>query len=335
MEDCSIKKNKKSEFSSPVALGLLKSTPFAKTPVEAIIFHAEMLLMESGMTEPPFSPTVYAPLRSVKEVLYRDIKIDGRLIPFDDGFIIELRKDRPAERINFTFAHELAHTFFYESVPSVKYRTNTPDHPQHDEDEERLCNIAASELLMPTPVFSKVVKEFEPSPQSLKRISQLFKTSLTATSVKLQSLGLWNAGFVLWKLRNGKLEPEWIARPIYGLSYNPKFELLNFNSSSVYHTFLSGESTSDFEWSSLNGGYRKNRFESIQLNSKTVLSCFAKNSSDKTISDEKEKTNLQPLESKCICRCDGTGWYPIKQNGMRYAVRCRALKHQNTSKIKL
>jgi hypothetical protein len=136
-------------------------------------------------------------------------------------------------------------------------------------------------------------------------------------------------------LRNGKFEPAWIARPKFGLSYNPKFELLNFTSSSVYHTFLTGEATSDFEWFNLNGGYRKIRFESIQINSKTVLSCFARNLSNQSISDEKEKTNLQPLVSKCICRCDGTGWYSIKQNGMRYAVRCRALRHQNISKTKL
>ena len=113
MENCSIKNNKTSSFSSPIALGLLASTPFAKNPVEAVIFHSEMLLMESGLTEPPFSPMVYAPLRSVKDVLYKNLKIDGRLIPSDNGFIIELRKDRPKERINFTFAHELAHTFFY------------------------------------------------------------------------------------------------------------------------------------------------------------------------------------------------------------------------------
>ncbi|HEY0460582.1 MAG TPA: hypothetical protein VGC97_15705, partial [Pyrinomonadaceae bacterium] len=119
MEDYSNQKKKKSEFSSSIALELLKSTPFAKTPIEAVIFHAEMLLMESGMTEPPFSPMIYAPLRSVKEVFYKELKIDGRLIPYEDGFIIELRKDRPKERINFTFAHEIAHTFFYEAAPSI------------------------------------------------------------------------------------------------------------------------------------------------------------------------------------------------------------------------
>jgi Zn-dependent peptidase ImmA (M78 family) len=288
-----------------------------------------MLLIESGMVEPPFSPEVYAPLRSVKQVLYRDMKIDGRLIPSNNDFIIELRKDRSTERINFTFAHELAHTFFYESVPSIKYRTLETNYSEYDEEEEKLCDIAASELLMPAPVFSKIVKDFSPSPQALKRISQLFKTSLQATLIKLQTLNLWNASFVLWKFKDGKPEAQWITRPQYGLSYEPKFKLLNLNETSIHHTFLTGDDTADYEWFSLNDVCKKSFFKSIQLNSTTVLSCFSNNLNNESILTNKDNSDLPPLTSKCICRCDGTGWYPIRQNGMKYAARCLALTHQN------
>ncbi len=326
MEDYS-KKNKKFNFTSPIALGLLESTPFAKNPIEAVLFHAEMLLMESGLTEPPFSPTVYAPLRSVKEVLLKDIKVDGRLIPYEKGFIIELRKDRPLERINFTFAHELAHTFFYESVPSVKYRTEVSAH--QDEDEERLCNIAASELLMPTSIFSKIVKDFLPSPLSLQKIAQIFETSLSATIVKLLSLKLWDASFVLWKSKNGELKPEWIARPNLSLSYYPKFELVNFKTTSIYSTLLTGEPTSNAEWWELNGGYKSSHFQSIRLNSKTVLSCFTNNSNSKSNSGTRSEIISPILPLKFDCKCEGTGWYSIKQDGRSVAIRCRASEHKS------
>ena len=329
MESYPSKRNSKSEFSSPIALGLLESTPFAKNPIEAVIFHSEMLLMESGMTEPPFSPTIYAPLRSVKKVLYKDLKIDGRLIPYEDGFIIELRKDRPIERINFTFAHELAHTFFHEAIPSIKYRSNTANHPQHDdEDEERLCNIAASELLMPTQIFSKIVKDFSPSPESLQKISQTFETSLTATLVKLLSLKLWNASFILWKSKDNNLKPEWIIRPNFSLYYNPNLELVNLSSTSVYHTFFTGEPTSNSEWFSLNGGYKMSHFQSMRLNSKTVLSCLTNSSGNQFNMSKNGETILPSLKSNYICKCDGTGWFSIRQNGMRYAVRCLASEHK-------
>lgn len=332
MEDYSKKERKENTFSSPLALGLLQSTPFTKNPVEAVLFHAQMLLIESGMTEPPFSPSVYAPLRNVKDVLYKDMKIDGRLIPSADGFIIELRKDRPKERINFTFAHELAHTFFYESVPSIKYRSLENKYPQHDEDEEKLCNIAASELLMPTPLFSKIVKDFLPSPESLQKIARIFETSLTATLVKIHSLKLWNASFVLWKFRDEKLEPEWLVRPNCSLLFNPKFELVNSKATSIYRTFLRGETLSNQEWFCLDGGFKLSRFQSVRLNSKTVLSCFTNNSDLKNPSakDGEETTSKLPL--KFDCKCDGTGWYSIKQDKMSYAVRCRAFEHKATTK---
>ena len=247
-----------------MSLGLLEANLFAKNPVEAILFHAQMLLIESGMSDPPFSPAVYAPFRNIKEVLYKDIKVDGRLIPVVDGFVVELRKDRPKERMNFTFAHEIAHTFFYESVPTIKYRTVENNYPQHDEDEEKLCNIAASELLMPTPIFSKIVKDFSPSPQSLQKIAQIFETSITATLVKINSLKLWNANFILWKSRDEKLEPEWLAKPNCSLLFNPNLELVNFKTTSVYETFLSGKITSNQEWFCLDRGFK---LSSISINS--------------------------------------------------------------------
>ena len=223
--------------------------------------------------------------------------------------------------------------FFINGVPSIKYRTNLPEFSQQDEDEERLCNIAASELLMPTSIFSKIVKDFSPSPQALKRISELFETSLTATLVKLQVLRLWDANFILWKFKNKKLEPEWLAGHSHGLSYKPKFELLNYNASGIYHTFLTGDDTSDFEWVSLNGGHKKRYFKSIQLNSNTVLSCFSNKPNSNFILTEKDKSDLSPLSSSYVCRCDGTGWYSIRKDGMRYAARCLALKAQGFSSV--
>jgi len=272
------KKTQNFEFTSPLSLGLLEANPFAKNPVEAILFQANLLLIESGMKEPPFNPIKYSSLRNVKKVLYKDMNIDGRLIPSNDGFIVELKKDRPIERINFTLAHEISHTFFYEAVPTIKYRTVDAKYILHDEEEEKLCDIAASELLMPTAIFSNIAKDFVPSPKSLVGIARIFETSITSTVIKTLSLNLWKAGFILWKIEDKQLTPKWYATPNYHLSYNPKFELINTLSTSVYHTAITGETSSDFEWYSLNGGFRKGFFESVRLNSKTVLSCITTNS---------------------------------------------------------
>ncbi len=318
------------EFSSPLSLGLLSSIPCAKTPVEAVLWHAKMLFVESGMIAPPFAPAKYAPLRGVKEIVCKDMEVDGRLIPSADGFVIELRKDRSHERKNFTCAHELGHTFFYESVPKIKYRALASNQPHHDDEEEQLCNIAASELLMPSTVISKIAKDYSPSPQALQEISRMFETSLTSTILKLLSLKIWDSTFILWDCNNNELEAKWIAKPSCNLFYSPKLELVNFKTSSVYETYLTGENLSSQEWFCLNGGYKLSRFQSVRLNSKTVLSCVTNSSIHQPVSSKKNESISPTLPLNYDCKCGGTGWYSIRTDVMSYAVRCKASKHKIT-----
>src|SRR5579863_9075399 len=77
-----------------------------------------------------------------------DLKADGALVPlgkeFGAGFRMVLRSDLAEGRINFTVAHEICHTFFYERVPEIKFASHAVD-----EEEERLCNCGAEEILMP------------------------------------------------------------------------------------------------------------------------------------------------------------------------------------------
>jgi hypothetical protein len=60
-----------------------------------------------------------------------DLKADGALVPlgaeFSAGFRMILRRDLPEGRINFTVAHEICHTFFYERVPEIKFSAHPVD----------------------------------------------------------------------------------------------------------------------------------------------------------------------------------------------------------------
>jgi len=306
----------------------LAAVPGAKDPVDAILWHAGALVIESGITEPPYAPASYAPLRNVKEIVHRDMEIDGRLIPNAGGFIIELRKDRSHERKNFTLAHELAHTFFYESVPSIKYRSLTSLHPHHDADEETLCNIAAAEMLMPSPVFSKIAKDYSATPRSLQELSRLFETSLTATIVHLLRLGIWNTTFILWKLKGEKIGASWLAQPRSGLVHSPMLEILNPQVSSVYHTFKTGDATTNTEWLCLNRGYKFCPIHSIRLNNKMVLSVITQQSVSQCPPPAKSGSTLPALPMEYDCACDGTGWRLFSKDSRTYAARCRASHHK-------
>jgi IrrE N-terminal-like domain len=319
----------KASFSSPLALGLCAAVPSAQDPVAAILWHARRLIAESGIVEPPFRPASYARLRRVKKIVYKSMKVEGCLIPCDGDFVIELRKDRPYERTNFTCAHELGHTFFYESVPLIKYRTVTSSQPHHDPEEERLCNVAAAELLMPSDVFRKISRDYPPSPQSLQLIAQTFESSLIATVVRLLNLKVWGSKFVGWQMKDGQLKARWLAQPGRGLAYFPNLEIINPASSGIYHTATSGEATTSAEWLSLDGGYKLCHVSSMCLSdSKTVLSCITNGASHAPAKDLEQYPSLLPLEYRC--ECDGNGWLLIKQGGRNFVTRCRAPQHRKS-----
>jgi hypothetical protein len=309
-------------FSSPAAVGLVSRTPGATTAVEAITVHAANLLRKAGLSQPPFRPQVYADLRKVRQIVYRKLKVDGRLIPKSDGFLMELRKDRPVTRQNFTCAHELAHTFFYELVPSVKYR-NQSDPPPHDPEEERLCDIAAAELLMPNHTFRKVVDGFESSPKSICEIAATFETSIISTAIRMAHLNLWNVSFILWKSQDGQFRPIWLAKRNGTFRY-PKLQILNPKSSSVCHSLAADTETSASEYLITEQGTWPCYIQSLPLTSHMVLSLVSRGRTEKS---PESVSRQRCLPRTYLCNCDGSGWQERRIDGYRTVRRCLAQTH--------
>jgi hypothetical protein len=139
----------------------------------------------------------------------RDVEIDdgliadGALVPlgaeFSAGFRMVLRRDLPEGRINFTVAHEICHTFFYERVPEIKFAA----HPV-DPEEERLCNRGAEELLMPALDVKRRARDKPVSLAVLQAMAADCRVSTPAMLIRLRNLGLWKAELVLWhEMTNG------------------------------------------------------------------------------------------------------------------------------------
>jgi Zn-dependent peptidase ImmA (M78 family) len=142
--------------------------------------------------------------RHIRDVTTDDtLKADGALVPlgakFNAGFRMILRRDLPEGRINFTVAHEICHTFFYERVPEIKFSA----HPV-DEEEERLCNRGAEELLMPTLDVRRRTKDRIASLEELRDLARHYRVSMPAMLIRLRNLALWRAELVLWhEMTNG------------------------------------------------------------------------------------------------------------------------------------
>jgi len=319
--------SRSTKFSGPLALGLCASVPGAKNPIQAIVRHAESVVLLSRQTEPPYRPALYAELQHVSRITQKVMDIEGRLVPSNNGFTIELRSDRSHERKNFTCAHEVAHTFFYELVPSIKYRNLDSARIVQDNEEEYLCNIAASELLMPRSSIVRISGDYAPSPLSVLRIAQIYETSLVATIIRLLTLGIWEAKFVLWEFSGDNLTAKWLAQPGRALVHFPVLDVENYEVSSVRNTFTTGEPIASEEWLCFDRRFMFCKMNSMKLpNSNKVLSCIGGSMREGHAANESRSSETAlPVDYRC--ECNGTGTRLIKKDGQTYGTICLASTH--------
>jgi hypothetical protein len=311
-------------FTGELALGLWAATPNSKNPADAIIRHARKLVRQAGLGGPPFRPAIFAPLRKVTSISYKEMQIDGRLLPHEDGFSVELKKSQRG-RENFTLAHEIAHTFFFELVPTVKYRKLYSLSPV-DNEEESLCNMAAAELLMPFNSIATVARDYSPTLESLKSIAQIYETSLAATVLRLTITKLWNIKFILWQFVRGELVARWFAQPGRGFDRSPLISVENLEQSSIRTTLTTGKPTEAEEWLCFDRRFKLCRISSMVLpNSTMVLSTIGAPKSGLRRSIEKTPSDILPIEYECTCF--GTGTRLIERDGLTYATKCLASHH--------
>lgn len=124
---------------------------FAKNadPLVAIEEAARALVLkarEEGWEGPPFNPLRIAEMLEV-QVEANSSVADARLVATDSGPKIEFNPQQPRERVRFSIAHEIAHLLFPDWSEQIRNRggDKTPD----DWQLEMLCNLAASEFVLP------------------------------------------------------------------------------------------------------------------------------------------------------------------------------------------
>ena len=122
----------------------------ANDPIKKITDAARALVLkarESGWDGPPFNPLFIAELLDIPVSANSSIA-DARLLATDDGPLIEFNPQQARERVRFSIAHEIAHLLFPDWNELIRNRaelSSTKDNWQL----EMLCNLAASEFVMP------------------------------------------------------------------------------------------------------------------------------------------------------------------------------------------
>ena len=146
-----------------------------------------------------------------------DLGCEGALEPLGNsyatGFKMMLNHNTNPGRRHFSSAHEICHTFFYELVPEVKFAPH-----EEDQEEERLCNLGAAELLMPSSRVERSLSDNALCLDTLKQLSSEYSVTPTSMFLRLRSLGLWNAEYSEWyRMANG----TFVLERMYGAASFP------------------------------------------------------------------------------------------------------------------
>lgn len=156
--------------------------------IEFVTRRTQNLVKKSMISSPPFLPEFIAPLQRVKRIVKEDLgNVAGLLIPLDNGFEIRINATQPPERQNFSCAHEIGHTFFFEheGISLLKRIITEKGEKAGNNYLEYLCDISAAELLMPSFIFAKYAAKYNFNIGSLSLLSNIFNTSIDATAIRL------------------------------------------------------------------------------------------------------------------------------------------------------
>lgn len=161
---------------------------FAKDvdPLRAIEEAARNLVLkarEKGWEGPPFNPLHIAEMLEV-QIEANSSVADARLVATDSGPKIEFNPQQPRERVRFSIAHEIAHLLFPDWSEQVRNRGG--DESADDWQLEMLCNLAASEFVLP--IGSLSAASDIPAIEDLMRQRREYDVSAEAFLIRLAKI---------------------------------------------------------------------------------------------------------------------------------------------------
>lgn len=189
-------------WHSPAALSLCAACR-TDDPVAAIRVLARYLVAESELRRPAENLPLLASLQDVVGIEACEMSDAGRLVPTARGLVIQVNRAHSDARRAFSASHEICHTLIPSFGMGVKRRLDvSTGFYEVDAEEEYLCDIGASEILLPTQAFQDALGTLRPCIQVLASLAAEFGASLEATAIKLVRFGSAEIGVIVW-------EPGW------------------------------------------------------------------------------------------------------------------------------
>lgn len=131
----------------------------------------------------PVDFDIISSYQGIGAVQVTNIPWAGCLVDEQGKLVIKLRKVDGRRRRRFTWAHELAHTFFPGFSYQPQFRCNPSSAPTNTgSDIEALCDLAAAELLFPAQAFRQDLADDDPTLETVEDLSHRYVASLEATA---------------------------------------------------------------------------------------------------------------------------------------------------------
>ena len=187
---------------------------------------AARLIDDLGIDEPPIDVDMVASLLGITEIAQDPLLVEAGCLICDGSRIhVRVRQSDPAGRQRFTVCHECAHTFFpgfqrtpqYRCDPHAGERSKSGGKHQRTSATvgrqqtshvavEHLCDVAASELLLPRRLFVADMLGFEFGLSLLEHLGARYGASLEATARRLVALHPEPVALVIFRLMQSPRE---------------------------------------------------------------------------------------------------------------------------------
>lgn len=189
----------RSTWRSSVVLALLACSD-TREPVVEIQRRARALLARGEQVAPPVDLALLASLQGVTSIESSEMTEAGRIVPTSRGLVIQVRSADSERRQRFTVAHEIGHTLFPQpnAVGHSRDELSVGRYSASDE-EEYLCDVAASELLLPDALFRPRMACIPPTIASIEQLADEFKASLEATALRWARLEETPRAIAVWE----------------------------------------------------------------------------------------------------------------------------------------
>lgn len=156
------------------------------------IYKPLQLLEELGITEPhEIDLEAIAAFVGATIIVEPLQGTEARLVGTGDKAIITVNSNSSEQRQRFSIGHELGHWMHDRGRAKFECGERVQAANYYGTDPESLANAYATELLLPAFMFRPRLAKQNPTLDTVRELSSIFRTSITATASRVVELGAW------------------------------------------------------------------------------------------------------------------------------------------------